>query len=172
MCGFNCALWLDPERSERLTNPSLLEEGVGAISSEAILVVDDLDDLRHLLRDFLVDLGFVVLEASNGTEAIYAVLKCRYLIHLLLTDIEMPGMDGFELANQINMLKPRMKTIYMSAGLTEREWKAQARLQDGARFIQKPFSLKDLEALIKKVLAEPQFQTRRLTTGDSEGSLA
>ncbi|MBV9888186.1 MAG: response regulator [Acidobacteria bacterium] len=113
-----------------------------------------------MLRDHLAYLGFVVLEASNGPQAIYAALKSRYLIHLLLTDIEMPGMNGFELASQIKMLKPRIKTIFMSSGLTECQWKEQAAVRDGTYFLQKPFSLKELEALIAKVLTEPLFQTR------------
>jgi len=138
---------------------------------KAILLVDDVDDLRFLLRDYLASRGFLVLEASNGPQAIYTVLRTRQLINVLVTDVEMPGMNGLELANQIRLLKPRIKTIYMSSGFTNDQWKNQSGIQDGSHFLQKPFALKELDALIRRVLAQPLFETRRPPIGDSEGSL-
>ena len=127
--------------------------------------------MRHLLRDYLLSRGFVVLEASNGQQALYTALTARHLIHLLLTDIEMPGMNGFELANQMKMLKPRIKTIFMSANLSDHEWKSRA-AQEGSHFLQKPFSLQELDSLIAKVLAEQKFRTGRPVTVDGEGSVS
>ncbi len=90
--------------------------------SKTVLLVDDLDILRKMVCDFLQSLGIEVLEASNAAEAIHIVRSHPGQIDLLLTDVEMPGMSGWELANQIAGLKPGIRILYMSAGISLQEW--------------------------------------------------
>jgi len=90
--------------------------------AKTILLVDDLEMLRKMVADFLESLGLQVVQASSAAEAIQIVLRSPGGIDLLLTDTEMPGMDGLELAKEVVALKPGIKIVYMSAGRTEEEW--------------------------------------------------
>ena len=80
-----------------------------------------------------------VLQASSAGEAIHIVLKFSSRVDLLLTDIEMPGMNGMELAKEVVALKRGIRIVYMSAGMTEEEWRESERVQSGSFFLQKPF---------------------------------
>src|SRR5437773_8551166 len=87
--------------------------------SKTVLLVDDLDILRKMIRDFLKSLGIEVLEVSNATEAIHTARSHTGTIDLLLTDVEMPGMSGWDLAPEIAGLKPGIRILYMSAAVSK-----------------------------------------------------
>ena len=122
--------------------------------SKTVLVVDDLDILRKMVRDFLESLGVTVLEASTAAQAIHVSLTHRGTIDLLLTDVEMPGMSGWESAKTIARLKPGIRILYMSAGISQQEWEDENHEPPGAYFIEKPFALKDLKALLITIFGE------------------
>ncbi|MCB4757561.1 MAG: response regulator, partial [Elusimicrobia bacterium] len=105
-----------------------------------ILVVEDEDGVRRLVRKILHQQGYNVLEAHHGMEALLIYEQCKEPIHLLLTDTIMPQMNGHELAERLNSLQPGIKIIYIS-GYTDRA------IVD-VDFLEKPFSP---EALAKKV---------------------
>jgi DNA-binding response OmpR family regulator len=84
---------------------------------QTILVVDDESELRKIIVMTLTELGFKVLTASDGYTAI-RILADRN-VELLLTDIRMPGMNGYDLARQAKLMRPRLHVLYMSGYETE-----------------------------------------------------
>lgn len=122
--------------------------------SKTVLVVDDLDILRKMVRDFLQSLGITVLDASTAAEAIQIVSSHSGRIDLLLTDVEMSGMSGWESANRIARLKPGIRILYMSGGIGLQEWNEHKNKPLGTFFIQKPFRLEELEMVIRAILWE------------------
>jgi CheY-like chemotaxis protein len=82
--------------------------------AETILLVDDEDIVRNMLENFLGSIGYTVISACNGEEALKIAENHKKPIHVLLTDIVMPGMNGFELAKKIKASLPEIKLLYMS----------------------------------------------------------
>jgi DNA-binding response OmpR family regulator len=105
-----------------------------------------------MVRDFLKSLGMEVLEASNAEEAIHTARSHAGTIDLLLTDIDMPRKSGWESAKQIVALRPGIRTLYMSSGISSREWKDYKEKPVGTYFIQKPFRLEELKGLLTAIL--------------------
>ncbi len=86
---------------------------------ETILVVDDEFEVRSLARDILESNGFTVLEAASGEEALRLAEAHPHPIHLLLTDIVMPGINGGQLAERMRVFRRETKVVYMSGHTTE-----------------------------------------------------
>jgi diguanylate cyclase (GGDEF)-like protein len=121
-------------------------------ATETILVAEDEPLTRELIRRWLEPLGYTVLAAGNGADALAIVEAHDGPIHLLLADIVMPDLDGRELARRIARVKPEIRTLFVSgfvghAGATD----ATAVGQDAA-FLAKPFSSADLVAKIRAQL--------------------
>jgi PAS domain S-box-containing protein len=114
---------------------------------ETVLVVEDDLPIRMLVRATLEARGFTVLEAPNGAEALTIATQHRGTIHLLLTDLVMPGMSGRTLAQRFAVMYPETKVLYMS-GYTDDAVIRHGGLEVGTAFLQKPFTP---EALIRKV---------------------
>ena len=107
-----------------------------------------------MIRDFLKSLGMEVLEAASASQAIHIGHFHKGVIDLLLTDIEIPQMSGWESTNKIAALRPTIRIVYMSAGISLQEWIDYKEKPAGTYFIQKPFRLKELKALVMAVLEE------------------
>ena len=124
-------------------------------ASEIVLVVDDNYELRSLVRELLEFNGYRVLDASDGREA--RVICERYIgpIHLLLTDMEMPGLSGPEVARQIHVLRPDIEVLFMSAEPRE-SLVRRGRLPAEAFFLQKPFRSEGLWQTVRMVLQASQ----------------
>jgi DNA-binding NtrC family response regulator len=128
------------------------QEGVEAQSgTETILIVEDEESVLKLSRDMLEILGYRVLTASKTDQAVRLVGEYDGNIDLLLTDIVMPDMNGKELSERIIPIKPGMKCLYMS-GYTADVIARQGILDEGIKFISKPFSLRDLAAKVRETL--------------------
>jgi DNA-binding NtrC family response regulator len=107
--------------------------------------------VRDLTRAILRRQGYEVVQATNGEEAL-AVLDGRpEPVHLLLTDVIMPGMSGKDLFNRVVKRSPRVKVLYMS-GYTDNVIAHRGVMDEGVNFIQKPFSVKGLAAKVREVL--------------------
>lgn len=119
-----------------------------------VLLVEDEDTLRNMIRAFLEALGWRVLEASRGVEAIQLARAHAGEIDLLLTDIEMSGMSGWQLAERVLELETRIRVLYMSGGISLSEWTDSKQKQALSHFIQKPFQLEELRALLRVILSE------------------
>jgi len=118
---------------------------------ETILVVEDEVNLRRLTRQFLENQGYTVLEAADGAEAAQICVAHQGIIHLLLTDVIMPGMNGRELAHRVSEIRPNMKVLYMS-GYTENAIGHNGTLDAGITLLQKPFTLHALKAKVREVI--------------------
>ena len=122
--------------------------------SETILLVEDDDMVRKFIRRLLLANGYKLLEASSPNEAIQLSQQHKDQIHLLMTDIVMPGMRGDELANRFSRARPEMKVIFTS-GYTEMEVVGRGPLGPGKVFIQKPISPEEMLRKVREVLDKP-----------------
>jgi len=120
-----------------------------ASPKKTVLLVDDEDAIREAASEALRSMGYAVLEASSGPEAleVSAARECK--IDLLLTDLIMPGMTGRALAETLSARCPGLEVIFMSGYVDG------SREQD-IRCIQKPLTMKELAALVSKVLETPR----------------
>ncbi len=118
---------------------------------ETILVVEDEAAILELSRSMLEALGYVVLTASMPSNALQIAQTHGGTIRLLITDVIMPGMNGRELARQIHLSCPDIKTLFMS-GYTSNVIVHRGVLDEGVRFIPKPFSTKDLAVEVHEIL--------------------
>ena len=123
----------------------------GAPGSETILLAEDEDSVRKLLRNMLVAGGYKVLEAANGQEALGVFERNPDAIDLLLTDVIMPNLNGRELAQRVLGIRPELKVIYMS-GYTDDVLAGAGNFDSNASFLRKPLQLASLETKIREVL--------------------
>ncbi|MBM4124944.1 MAG: response regulator, partial [Nitrospira sp.] len=119
--------------------------------TETILVVEDEPGVRQLILDVLRDQGYTTLEAAHGHEALCLGLEHVGPIHLLLTDMVMPGMTGREVAQQFLRLRPDVKTIYMT-GYPQENVQLEEILRPGDAFLQKPFEPDQLLTTVRELL--------------------
>ena len=131
-------------RGEEVEEPSLRGQ------ETILLVEDELANLK-LIKQMLEKHGYTVLAAGTPGEAIRLAREQAGEIHLLLTDVVMPEMNGRDLANNLMSLFPRLKCLF-SSGYTANAIANQGVLDEEMHFIQKPFSRKDLAAKVRKVL--------------------
>jgi PAS domain S-box-containing protein len=114
--------------------------------SESILLVEDEDSLRELARESLEAAGYTVLEARHGAEALVVSEQHPGPIHLLVTDVIMPHMNGRELTDRMVRVRPDLRVLYMS-GYTGEVIREQDLVRPGTAFLPKPFSP---DALVRK----------------------
>jgi signal transduction histidine kinase len=119
-------------------------------TGECVLVVEDDADVRAYVLDTLGGLGYDVLEAKSGDDALRMMEQYKG-INLLLTDVVMPGMNGRKLAEQAVQRYPRLKVLYMT-GYSRNAIVHQGRLDPGVELIQKPLTSEQLSAMVRKVL--------------------
>jgi two-component system cell cycle sensor histidine kinase/response regulator CckA len=120
--------------------------------SELVLVVEDEDLVRNMLRDSLNSFGYEVLEAGKGSDAIELCMQ-RGLerVRLLITDVVMPQMSGKELAERLTAIYPEMKVLFIS-GYTNDAIVHHGVLDGGIQFLEKPFSPQVLGTKIREIL--------------------
>jgi len=118
---------------------------------ETILVVEDNGVAREVTVQFLTQGGYRVLAARDGSEALAISKRHRGEIHLLLTDVVMPGMSGPELAQMLVRSCPRMRILYMS-GYSDVHMFTEGRLSEGTALILKPFLQNELMDKVRDVL--------------------
>ena len=125
--------------------------------SETILLVEDEKGVRELAREYLASSGYRVIEAEDGHTALELATMHVGQIHLLLTDVVMPGISGRELAERVSQIRPGIKIIYMS-GYTDQAVVHHGILQNDAVLLQKPFTLMTLAGKLRELLAVPAVQ--------------
>ena len=140
-------------RAQAPLNPAeqLTEAPEANTESGTVLVVEDQADVRRLACKILQQMGFTVLEAANGVQALSAVEHFRGSIRLMLTDVIMPEMNGKELADRIAELRPETRVVFMS-GYTDRILGNNPVLDEATLFLQKPFHPDALNAIIRRAL--------------------
>jgi len=122
-----------------------------AVGSGTVLLVEDEIGVRHLARAVLTRYGYRVLEAANGEEALRLTADHDEPIHLLLTDVVMPGMSGPELAVRFLSLRPAAQVLYAS-GYTDEAIVHHGVRDDSVPFLQKPFEPDDLLRRVRALL--------------------
>src|SRR5712664_2188424 len=123
--------------------------------SETVLLVEDQPQVRELARMALSEKGYTVLVASSPEDAESACARHGTEIHLLLTDLIMPGITGRELAKRLTARHPKMRVLYMSGytfGITTQTGMQSGLLEDGVAFLQKPFTPSVLSEKVREVL--------------------
>jgi CheY-like chemotaxis protein len=116
-----------------------------------ILLTDDEARVRAPVRRILEDCGYRVLEAGGGEEALAMARGLDGPIHLLLTDVVMPGMSGGELARRLGESRPRTKVLFMS-GFSPEAVATNGNLLPGSSFLAKPFTAGDLVARVQQMI--------------------
>jgi two-component system, cell cycle sensor histidine kinase and response regulator CckA len=119
--------------------------------NETILLVEDEEALRTLVRQVLQSYGYTVLEARNGQDGLWMAGQFQGPIHALVTDLVMPRMGGRELAEQLSPQRPDLKILFMS-GHTEDPVLQRGEAPAGAVFVQKPFSPLALARKVRQLL--------------------
>ncbi len=126
-------------------------EPVTVAGTETILLAEDDAVLRPLAKGLLEKLGYTVLDAADAVEALEAARQYTEVIHLLLTDVVMPGASGRELARQLESHRPDVKVLYVS-GYTDDAIVHHGMLEPGLNFLQKPFTPAALARKVREVL--------------------
>jgi two-component system, cell cycle sensor histidine kinase and response regulator CckA len=138
-------------------------DGAPQRGSETILVAEDSESLREMAREYMESLGYTVIEAASGTEALQRFNEFEGVIHLLLTDVVMPEMNGRELADQIVRKRPGIKILFTS-GYTDDAIVRHGVLEPGIAFIQKPYRPRALARKIREVLDNSPAPPSPITT--------
>jgi PAS domain S-box-containing protein len=128
--------------------------GNTARDGETILLIEDEPAVRSLARRVLESRGYAVLEAGCGREAIQIASDRDGPIHLMLSDVVIPDMNGAVIAQQLHQSRPDLKTLFMS-GYTDEDVKLQGIMETGAPFIEKPFTPDLLARKVREVLDMP-----------------
>lgn len=122
---------------------------------KTILLVEDEDMLRGLIRELLEIKGYAVLCASQGLEALELVTASSASLDLVLTDVVMPHMNGFELVEELRKIYPALRVIFMSGYTGSSNSSIHKSLEfPGVAFLEKPFRLHALISKIEELLGE------------------
>jgi CheY-like chemotaxis protein len=122
--------------------------------SETILLVEDEESVRQLVRETLAARGYRVLEANNGNAALALAAGRSDIIHLVITDIVMPGLSGHEMIEQLLVARPGIKVLYFS-GYAQDAFPSASASASQTAFLQKPFTLQSLSRKVREVLGVP-----------------
>jgi DNA-binding NtrC family response regulator len=136
------------EKGERKAAPG------DSTGTETILLVEDNEQVRNLAREILERQGYTVIEAGDAAAALELLSSHGGPVHLLLTDVVMPGMNGRELYEEALSAHPDLKVLYMS-GYSEDVIADRGVLEEGVRFLQKPFTVQSRAAKVREVLSRP-----------------
>jgi len=145
----------------RIYLPRVYEKAVKAkplkqerlVGEETVLLVEDEDMLRDLAKKILQRHGYKVLEAKGGRQAISIFEKHKRKIKLLIADVVMPGMNGWELFEKLKASKPKLKVLFTS-GYTEEIIGQQNVVEKRVPFIQKPFTIDELLRKVREAISD------------------
>jgi PAS domain S-box-containing protein len=122
--------------------------------SETVLLVEDEDSVRQLVRETLESRGYRVFEAANGQTALTFAAAHPDPIHLIITDVVMPGLNGHELIQQLLPARPGIKVLYLS-GYAQDAFSTPPAAEAQKTFLQKPFTLQSLARKVREILGPP-----------------
>ena len=122
---------------------------------ETVLVVEDQEPVRRLTRKVLETQGYAVLAAADGPEALQLAERHPGTIHILVTDVVMPGMSGREVGRRLAAQRPDMRVLYLS-GYADDSIVRHGVLEPGLAFLQKPFTPEILTRRVRELLDSPQ----------------
>jgi two-component system cell cycle sensor histidine kinase/response regulator CckA len=142
------------------TLPRIADDAVGDLrGTQTILLVEDEASVRAIARRVLAGLGYQVIEARHGADAIQMSSSHAGPIHLLITDVVMPEMGGRDLARNIRRQRPGLPILYIS-GYTDDELLQRGILETGAQLLRKPFIPNELAKAAKDLIGGGQGKCR------------
>jgi CheY-like chemotaxis protein len=147
--GTTVKLYLPRCRDTEPTRETPRREPVFGQRGERVLVAEDDEDVREYVTDSLQGLGYDVFEAENGERALK--ILDQHSVHLLLTDVVMPGMNGRKLADEVKRRHPDLRVLFMT-GYSRNAIVHQGRLDPGVDLIQKPLSTELLASAVRRAL--------------------
>jgi two-component system cell cycle sensor histidine kinase/response regulator CckA len=154
-------------RAEGVAEPSTSQAVVSTLGgSETILLVEDDESVRKLACQVLGRKGYRVLSAGKIEEALQIAETLDSPIHLVLTDVVMPGMSGSELVGRLHFLRPEIKVLFMS-GYADRAIVHHGIIEAEMSFLQKPFTPTLLAQKVREVLESPSEKLVKLTGGSA-----
>jgi PAS domain S-box-containing protein len=122
--------------------------------TETILLVEDQDGIREVVRQYLERQGYSVIEASDGYHALKMAADPKRPIHLLVSDLIMPNLGGWELAERLKHIRPELNVLFMS-GYPEDDGRNGNGLRQSATILQKPFTLESLALSVRHAIDKP-----------------
>jgi len=140
-----------PRCFESTTIAEPAEDSLATGCAETVLLVEDDDTVRRMTAKMLANLGYRVRTAGTPREAISQCEQEPSAIHLLITDVVMPQMNGPALRNRLDAIKPGIKALYIS-GYTNDMIQHRGVLDEGTHFLQKPFDIKSLAQKVREAL--------------------
>lgn len=152
--GTTFRIYLPRHRGETQAQPAETDRPAprDITGQDTILLVEDEEAVRSFAARALKLRGYNVIEASGGEEALEIVRNSTATIHLLITDVVMPNMDGPTLVRAVKRLRPEIAVIFMS-GYAEEAFRRNDEKAEDLHFLPKPFGLKQLAAKVKDVLS-------------------
>jgi PAS domain S-box-containing protein len=150
----------EPKRQQQLAGKPMPALSATPKGTETVLVVEDQDGIRDIVRESLRRNGYKVLIAVDGNQALQMAGAHPEQIHLLVTDLVMPNIGGRELAQRLMPLRPGMKVLFMSG---YSEYSGSDEEESDATILQKPFSLDALARNVRRVLDGPAVELRTKT---------
>jgi CheY-like chemotaxis protein len=156
--GTTFKIYLPRNDSDQLSRATRASDKVSAVTtggSQTILVVEDEKAVRELAAQVLQEHGYKVLIAENGTQALQLSLGYQGSIDLLVTDVVMPGMTGWDLAEGFRGQRPDARVLFTS-GYSDRALTEQPASADAFDFMPKPFTLESLIHKVQTVLESSQ----------------
>ena len=142
-----------PRAAEQAPAPAEAVGDGGVMAAEVILVVEDEPSVRAPMSRMLREQGYLVLEATNGEDALRVMQDHHAPIHLVITDVMMPEMDGAELVSLLRDWYPGMRVLFIS-GYSRQFLEARGDTVEGSSFMAKPFSLADMSRRVRELLDE------------------
>jgi CheY-like chemotaxis protein len=151
--GTTFRIYLPGHGEERPAIDEPLRQIKPLTGTETVLLVEDNEALLKMSKMMLEELGYAVLAAGSPDEAIKQAGQYAGDIHLLMTDVVMPEMNGRDLQKRLSALRPDMKYLFMS-GYTTDVIAHHGILDKGVNFLQKPFLMNDLAAKVREAMVE------------------
>lgn len=152
--GTTISIFLPGFFGERITEPPTVREPENLTGTETILLVEDEPSLLSLGASMLESLGYSVITAGTPEDAIGLFRDHEGEIHLVMTDVVMPGMNGSELCAALETIRPGLRVLFMS-GYTADAILHRGIIDPGIHFLQKPFPIDDLARAVRAALSDP-----------------
>jgi CheY-like chemotaxis protein len=164
--GTSCRIYLPRIEATSVPNRAEADKSKALRGDETVLVVEDNEAVRKLTQTILTAYGYQVLEAANSTEAFAIEKGYPDEIHLLLTDVILPGMNGKAMSERMRALRPSLRVLFTS-GYAPDVIARRGVLQKDVAYLQKPFGPETLVAKVREVLTDTSAPKR---TGGSSAS--
>ncbi|MDZ7817002.1 MAG: response regulator [Planctomycetota bacterium] len=149
--GTTFKIYFSHHKTDEIVSVERESSDISQGRGETVLIVEDDSSILELVQTLLVNSGYEVLASTSAADAIALAAEYSQKIHLLITDVVMPEINGRELARSLEEFYPELKVLFMS-GYTANVIAHRGVLAEGVNFIQKPFSSRELAVAVRGAL--------------------